>query len=430
MIMLNRLRSPYSEIARIFSWLVYSKHASFAIADQAVISIGSFVLTIVIARKGGMDVLGAFSLILVLSTFGGTVTNSVVNAPAMVLFALRQKNEDEEKYRGFLFAASVVLGAILAIVLSLIYAAYRQRLGVSFSYAELLVIASLFAVMPVSDTLRRAAFARRRGWVGFRISLTRSVPPPIVLYFIFVEAHQLQLFDIVLVVAIANAASVVTELTLERLQLPDCQFALANVRRHWQSSRWLLLSSIFNSGYTDIFTLAAGFIFGDRALAAIRISQQIFGIVVAGMQTFENTLPRQLALLGRESNYRAYRSLVNTLGVMVFCSVGACCGLLWWFGNQLVLYIFQIDYRNYSLLLLFWAGSTVCGGTRSIFATSYRAREYTRPIFAADACSFLVASIIVFPFLYWFGVIGSGAGMLITNMVGLSILLALMPRRE
>ncbi len=421
-------RSFYSDVSRVFSWLVYSKHGSFAIADQAVISIGSFALSVVIARKAGVDVLGSFAFVLVLSTFGGTVSNSLINAPAMVLFAFMEK--DEEEYRGLLFAASVAIGIVLAVVLSAIYAIYRQRIGSAFHYNELTIVALLFAITPVSETLRRVAFARRRGWAAFRLSLTRSVPPPIVLlYFRFAEASQTRLFIVVLVVAASTIVSVMMDLILDRPQLPSRQFTTANARRHWHSSRWLLLSSIFNSGYTDIFTFVTGFIFGDRALAAIRISQQIYGVVTASLQTFENTLPRQFGLLARDGKYGDYRSLVHSFAGIIFVGVAVCCALLWWFGNELIWLIFKIDYSDYSLLLLFWAGSTACVGARSIFAMSYRAMESTRPIVTADACSFFVALTIVFPVLHWFGVVGSGVGMLITNMIGLSVLLALMPRR-
>ena len=62
---------------------------------------------------------------------------------------------------------------------------------------------------------------------------------------------------------------------------------------------------------TLVFTIGTGFIFGDLAVAAIRISQQIFGIMVAGLQTFDNTLPRQLALLARDSDREPFLSFLD-----------------------------------------------------------------------------------------------------------------------
>jgi O-antigen/teichoic acid export membrane protein len=424
----NQTRAVYGKIARIFSWLVYSHQASLAIADQAIVSIGNFVLTVVIVRMAGVDTLGGFAIITVLSTFGATVSSSLIDSPAMVLFAFMEKQE--EYYRGFVIASSVAMGVALSIGLSLIYAIYRLLVGDVSSYCELFAIAALFFLMPISQTVRRIAFARGKGWAGLRVSLLRSIPPPAILYFANPWVHSIQLFHILIIVASANALAVLNDLLIDRPPLPNWNFATVNAQRHWISSRWLLLSSILNSGYTDIFTIGTGFIFGDLAVAAIRISQQIFGIMVAGLQTFENTLPRQLALLARDSDREPFLSFVDWITGITFFGLALCGGLVWWFGNDLIWLIFGIDYGNNSLLLLFWAASTACIGARSVFTFAYRAMEHTRPIFAADACSFLVAITIVLPILHLLGVVGSAVGMLIANLTGLAVLLGSMPRHS
>src|ERR1700683_4151045 len=113
MVMGSQFHSLYRQILRLFIWIVYSKQASLAIADQAVISISSLLLSVVIARTAGIELLGGVGFILVLSVFGGMVVTSLISAPAMVLFG-SMKN-DEGLYRGFLFLASVFIGILLAI---------------------------------------------------------------------------------------------------------------------------------------------------------------------------------------------------------------------------------------------------------------------------------------------------------------------------
>jgi Na+-driven multidrug efflux pump len=53
---------------------------------------------------------------------------------------------------------------------------------------------------------------------------------------------------------------------------------------------------------------------------------------------------------------------------------------------------------------------------------AFRAVQETKPVFIADSCAFLAGAAAVIPVLHWFGVIGSGIGMVITNLVGLLIL--------
>jgi len=415
----SRFHSLYFQTLRFFTWILYSKQASLAIADQAVISIGSILLSVVIARMAGIELLGSAGFILVLSAFGGAALASLVSAPAMVLFG-SMKN-DERRYRGFLFLTSVLIGVVLAIVLSFIYVIYRQRTGAVVSRDEICMVAFLFAIIPVQDTLRRAAFARARPWAGLRLSVLRSIPPPIALLCAFSTTHQMTLFDIVLILAAANLGSVMVELAVDRLRIPDLQFAISMWRRHWYMSRWLLLSSFLNSTYEQIFTLASGIAFGDRAVAVIRITQQVFGVVVAGMQTFENTLPQQLAQAATEEN-NSYTSLVGLLAAIVFLGAALCGGLLWWIGNDLIQFVFNFDYQNYTNLLLFWALGFAASGARLVYAMAFRAIRDTKPIFIADSFSFLAGASIVIPVLYWFGVIGSGIGMLATNLVGLIIM--------
>ena len=396
-----------------------------AIADQAVISIGSILLSVVVARMAGIELLGRVGFILALSVFGGTALASLVSAPAMVLFG--SMKADERRYRGFLFLASVSIGLLLAIGLSVIYGIYRQRTGAVVSRGEACLVAFLFVIIPVQDTLRRAAFARSRPWAGLRLSALRSIPPPIALLCAFPTTHPISLFDVVLVLATANFGSVMIELAVDRLRIPDRQFLISMWRRHWYMSRWLLLSSFLNSTYEQIFTLASGIAFGDRAVAVIRISQQVFGIIFAGMQTFENTLPQQLAQAAVEED-KSFTSLVRLLATVVFFGTGLCGGLLWWIGNDLIWFVFNFDYRNYENLLLFWALGAAVSGARLIYAMAFRAIRDTKPIFIADSFSFLAGASLVIPVLYWFGVVGSGIGMLATNLVGLIIMVFSMRR--
>lgn len=406
-------------ILGLSTWIAFSKQASLAIADQAVISISSIFLSAVIARIAGIELLGGVGFILVLTIFGGTALSSLVSSPAMVLFG--SMKEDERRYRGFLFLASLVIGFLLAIALSFIYVIYRQRTGAVVSKAETGIVAFLFVIIPVQDTLRRAAFARARPWAGLRLSVLRCMPPPIALLCGFSTNHPMGLFDVVLVLAAANFCSVMTELVLDRLQIPDRRFLIQMWRRHWYMSRWLLLSSFLNSTYEQIFTVASGIAFGDRAVAIIRISQQVFGVIFACMQTFENTLPQQLAQAAVEEN-KSYASLVRLLAAVIFFGVGVSGGLLWWIGNDLIWLIFNIDYQNYANLLLFWALAVAATGARVIYAMAFRAIRETKPIFIADSAAFLVGASLVIPLLYWFGVVGSGIGMFATNLVGLMIM--------
>jgi O-antigen/teichoic acid export membrane protein len=415
----NQFHSLYSQISKLLIWILYSKQASLAIADQAVISLGSLCLTVVIARMAGMDLLGGVGFILVLATFAWIPVSSLVSAPAMVLFG--SMKEETEIYRGFLILAATLIGLLLAIALSVVYVLYRQRTGAAVSGVETCLTGLLFVLIPVQDTLRRAAFARSRPWSGLRLSAVRNIPPPIALLWAFPPTNPMSLFDVVLVLALANLASVTTDLAIDHPRIPGLLFSMHMLRRHWLVSRWLLLSSFFNSAYEQIFTLASGILFGDRAVAAIRISQQVFGIVVAGLQTFENTVPQQLVLATEEGN-RSYRSIVNLLAAIVFCGVVACGTLLWWFGNDLIRLVLNIDYREYTDLLLFWTLAIACSGARSIYAMAFRAVQDTKPVFIADSCSFLAGAAAVIPVLHWFGVIGSGIGMVITNLVGLLIL--------
>ena len=412
----NQFHSLHSQTSKLLTWILYSKQASLAIVDQAIISGGSLFLTIVIARTSGIELLGSVGFILVLAVVGGIPLGSLVSAPAMVLF--RSMEKDAERYRGFLLLAALVIGLLMAIVLTIVYVIYRQRTAAAISTRETCIVAFLFCVIPVQEALRRTAFARSRPWAGLRLSAIRHIPPPVALLYASRAAHPFHLFDIVLVLAAANLASVTIDLVTDLPRIPGLRFSANMLRRHWNVSRWLLLSSIFNSAYEQIFTLACGIAYGDRAIAAIRISQQVFGIIVAGMQTFENTVPQQLALAAGAGD-RSYRSLVNLLAALVFLSVIVCGPLLWWFGDDLVWFVFSIDYHEYTNLLLFWALATACNGARTIYAMSFRAMQETKPIFVADSCAFVAGAAVVIPVLHWFGTIGSGIGMLITSLVGL-----------
>ena len=423
--MQKRLLPLYSKISQFLSWTLFSKQASLAISDQLIISLSGFLLTVVLTRNTSVEVFGRYSFIFVLSIFSGVILASLVTAPAMVLFA--SLGRYDKHYRGFLVVASVIIGFFLAIIATTIYFIYAVRQQI-FSetafHSELMAIAFFFAISHVQETLRRAAFARAHPWSGLRLTVVRCVPPPIIL-FALSFSQQIRLIDIIIVVATANLLSVLIECLIDRPQMPKRRFLNVAALRHWYSSRWLLPSSIFNTGYEQLFTLAAGFMYGDNAVAAIRICHQLFGLLYAGLQTLENTLLRQFALIVHNKNYTNYFTLVNTITLICFFGVAICGVTIWWFGKELIWLIFRINYVDYTLLLAFWAFSVACGSARSILAMGFRALQNTKQILIADIYAFGVALITFYPALKWLGVVGSAVGMLIAHAVGLTILVIL-----
>jgi O-antigen/teichoic acid export membrane protein len=88
-------------------------------------------------------------------------------------------------------------------------------------------------------------------------------------------------------------------------------YILITIRQHFVHGKWLLLTALLQWWAGNVFIVAAGFLLGVAAFGALRLAQNIFGILNVLLQAFENYVLPRSARLYKYSRGRLHVYLKN-----------------------------------------------------------------------------------------------------------------------
>jgi len=226
--------SNLGQESRRLSSLV-EKQGFWAIADQGVVSLGNFLMTIILARTLSQEVYGIWTVL-----FGSILLLNVIHYSLIVYpLMVRASSPDEVKAQQFVTGA-LVLTIICAIPLGLVLLAAstfinRPYIGLWASVALL--------CWQVQETTRRALMARlayRKALAGDAISYLGQAA---VVWFLARKA-MLTPESCFVVIALTCLCAAIVQAGLLRLRIP-ARWEVAKLgRQFWSTGHWVLWSSL------------------------------------------------------------------------------------------------------------------------------------------------------------------------------------------
>jgi O-antigen/teichoic acid export membrane protein len=207
----------------------------WAIADQAVVSLGNFLTTIILARTFAPEVYGVWTVLFGLILFLNSVHASLIVYPLTVITATCEPQECRNKISG-----ALVLTVVLSIPLGLAMVGAAAFIG-----AVALGLWAWLALLcwQLQETTRRALMARfscRQALSGDAISYVSQAG----LVWILSQRGGLSLgFSFGVIAATSGAAALSQTLQLRKdIALPFGWTALG--KRFWKMGHWLLWSEL------------------------------------------------------------------------------------------------------------------------------------------------------------------------------------------
>lgn len=403
---MNRLRTLLSRLP---------KDKLEVLADQAMVSGASFLSAIVLARMLGLNQYGVYTLMVLSIQVIASFHQALIVHPAKSLGG-KTRSEDLPQFFSALFLLHLVYAVLSAVLLFLFH-----QLGASIFPEASLPSRSVTIGLWGFVMLQYLFF---RTWLmvlqRYRIIMVIDfIAYPLTLL-AFLALHfygKLTLSNAIAVHVLALGIAGVLPLFLFKWRVIRIPVFTAFLSQIWKFSRWLIGNSMLQWLTGNYFLIMAGALLGNSALGAVRLGQQLMGILNVFFLAMETQVPVVAARIFHHDglkNLQTYLLSVLTKGggvvllVIVAILILATPLTTLVLGNEYDAYVNVV--RGFAIInLLIFVGVILRFYLHTI--------EMTNVIFYAYSISSLVGLFIAKPMVETWQIPGVVGGMFLIHLI-------------
>lgn len=192
--------------------------------------------------------------------------------------------------------------------------------------------------------------------------------------------------------------------------------------KHWRFSKWLLARSILTYSSGNFFIIVGGSILGPVAIGAIKMGQNLQGLMNVIFLAIENHVPIVSAYLYRDKGKQALYTYLKrtTLKSLLICiSLGVSIVV---FSSWLISNLYGDDYREYAYVLIVFAVVNLIVCITMPLRFALRTFEKTKPLFFATVLSAIFGFLLAYPLIETFQMQGLLSGLIISQLIGMCYL--------
>ena len=190
-----------------------------------------------------------------------------------------------------------------------------------------------------------------------------------------------------------------------------------HLRETWNYSGWLIGTSLLQWFSGNFFIVTAGGILGPVSVGAIRMAQNIIGVLNILFLAMENFIPTNAAKIyhekGLKNLYAYLRQVMLLAGAATFMLI--LCIVV--FSSQIIDFLYGHDYIKYENVLFGFALLYLFVFTGLLLRFFIRTVEKNRDIFISYDLSAGFSLILAAPMVSTFGMAGVFAGLIVTQII-------------
>lgn len=283
--------------------------AFLALADQGVVSVATFLTGMLMTRQAETkDQAALYFLAFTVWIIIGEVGNSLVSTPHMIR-SPRLQGSRLHQFNGAMLLLQMMLsvGLTLLVVIAAILSAIDGAREMAFM---LLLTGLCSAPIMLRNFARNFAFARHDTLGAFALDLVVSVIQLGLVALLYVN-RQLSWWNALLIVGVANLIGAGMFLgALRELFHVQRLRALANIRKSWNDSRWLLASSLTWTAGTYLYPWMVLMISGRAEAAVWGVCFQLAAVGNPLLMAAQNFLGPQIAHAHAKHDAAGFRKYV------------------------------------------------------------------------------------------------------------------------
>lgn len=314
------------------------------LADQALFSGNSFLVTLVFARLLGPDSFGTLTSVVLLVYLLTSGVGAFVIQPFQVASS---QHSSKPGYITFTVLLQAVL-VFIALLLTWILLQFDIELlrGIyEYSFWVLLYVGGFL----FNDFFRKYFLSGGRIKEVLIIDVLFTVVQAGSILAIYLM-HTLLLEQSFMVLALSTIPSNLLSLFFVKPVINSVQLWRSYFLTHVKQGSWLFSSAIIQWWSNNLFVVASGVFLGAKLLGVFRLVQSLFGILNILLQTVENYIIPQAAkkLTISEADSKQYIKQLSRKGVVVF---GTLLTLLFVFSEPVLLNVAGEEYAGFGYVI-------------------------------------------------------------------------------
>ncbi|MBL4707168.1 MAG: hypothetical protein JKY48_01840 [Flavobacteriales bacterium] len=402
-------------IRRIRNMILKYRNKCLPIFDQGVVSGGSFILGILLARELGLLLYGEYTLIWLVVLFCSSLHQAWLIYP-MYTFAPQLKEEERKGYFDALLVHHLVFNSLASILsFGLITLAGHFFSDMKIEGIGIWVALTVFAYL-MYDFFRRTYYAQE--------SIQNALLLDVLVYGIqtlgILICIKLSLLDLKVTLMIVSCSYILSIYVgiqkLRRFRWEKEQF-LKILKSHWNFSKWLLATALLQWVSGNFFIVAAAGILSPVVVGVIRILQNIIGVLHVLFLALENYVPiraSKILQIDGIDNLGVFLRQVTWKGGVVTFLIATLIAL---FGEEIIDLLYQGKYTEYANLLYGFAFLYLLVFIGTNYRFAIRTLKQTKSIFVAYLWSVAFSLIFAKSIVQSFGIEGVIAGLILSQLI-------------
>lgn len=394
-------------------------NAALALADQGVVSATNFAVGVLLARALGVEGFGWFALVLLVLQMAGSLQQAFVITPLLSLLPQLESNEQS----GYLAALNrmqlmllVVFAGAACIIMAvpLVAAAQPELIAIAFPGLCLLAGYLLHEVFRkrqyASNTVRNAlvidvgiSMVQLGGMLGCQYYGTCTLESTI------------------WVMAASYLPAALLQLAACRKPVSSAELRM-HAHRTWTYSKYLVGTAVLQWLSSNSFIVAAGAVLGPVGLGAVRMAQNLVGVINVLLLVMEHKAPvpmaRHFAEAGAESLMVFTRNFTLRAGLIT----GALLLALAAFCAPVVELLYGAEYLAYVGLVRAFVALYVLVFISTVLRLLIQTVARNHAIFIAYLATGASGLLLAAPMVQHFGLIGVVGGLFLSQLISLGIL--------
>jgi len=390
-------------------------HKLLVLFDQGLVSGVNFVVAILLARLLGIENFGLFAFGWMLVLFASSVQLAFIVSP---LFTLYPKHKNATNYLKGVHSIQLIYSVLTFIIAFTVIRGvfiYKPEWKIDGVLFSLPLVAALFVLQ---DFYRRVNFTLKK---PLRSLISDGIAyggqPLVILIFNYLDI--LSIHNTFL--AISSLFTVAILLNLPKLKFTLEIINIKNtITENWSFSKYLVGTALLQWVSGNFFLIVAGGLLGPVAIGAIRIAQNVVGVLHVLFLAMENIIPIKGAeILDQQGSIKAlvYFKKMFLKGGIVTLVILVTIALT---KNQIITLFYGDEYLKYTNVLLGFTGLYILVFIGTIMGFVIRTFEMNKIFFWSYIISTVFSLIAAEAIISQTGIYGVLIGLFITQLINIT----------
>lgn len=391
--------------------LFASSSSLWALVDQGIVSLGTFLTTLVLARSLDSGTYGIFVLILVTMQFAASTLSPLVGYPLIRNGA----SSDEFQYKALL-ADSLTLTLLIAIPASAILGASTLIWQRSLLVAALSGVALLAWLLQI---VMRNAFIAKSRYAAMLLGDSVAYVGQGILILILVWTYDKSLTWALAGMAITSALAFCIQALQLRIRITLDGWSRHSMTTFWYLGRWMVLSAIVTGLVPQVLLLSLNFGSGKTEVASFQAAANVLGMTNPIMTSLTSVLIPAVAI-----GASTLQSAAAVLRTMIFQRTVSFMGLflfviaiviIWPKPILAMMYGANSSYTTLDTPVRILSVAYLCFFSTTFCTAILNGLGHPKLTLLANAAGTLVVLIAGIPTIHLFGVNGASAAMVMVS---------------